>query len=103
MLIFLVFASIQFLLAGVSIEIGTGVVTGNWWLEGIEKPPTRAELLELFSYIIANLLKTLMFVSVSVFITTFFPGRLFLGPMVSIGMFFTLLKIAPFMTVKIRF
>ncbi len=103
MLIFLVFMSIQFLLAGVSIGIGTGVATGNWWLEGIEKPPTRAELLGLFSYIIANLLKTLMFVSVSVFITTFFPGRLFLGPMVSIGMFFTLLKIAPFMTVKIRF
>jgi hypothetical protein len=96
MMAFTLFIAIQFLLAGLSLSLGTGIVTKHWGLEGlkmISKTLPRSVIIGTMAGITMNFLKTLTFVSMAVFITTLFPGRLFIGAGTSIGMLFMVYEI----------
>ena len=96
MIAFTLFIAIQFSLAGLSLALGTGIVTEHWGLEGlkmISKVPLPSVIIGTIADITMNFLKTLTFVSIAVFITTLFPGRLFIGAGTSIGMLFILYEI----------
>ena len=89
---FTLFIVIQFFIAGLSLGIGDGLISGRIGLEGLKSIsvlPSQITSVGIASGIIMNLLKSLVFVSLAIFISTIFPGKLFVGTIVSLGVTFT--------------
>jgi len=96
---FYIFLLLQLLIALLSISLGAGVITGHFGLEGID---TRAILQnvkitevfkEEFVLLSLTILKTVVFVSFGVFVTTLLPGKLVIGSVTSIGAIFIGMKV----------
>ncbi len=96
---FYTFVLIQFFIAFVSISFGAGLVTKHFGLEGINTIVTLQNvkitevLKEELQIASLNIVRTLMFVSLGVFVTTLLPGKLVVGSIASIGAIFIMMMI----------
>jgi len=85
------FLIIQFLMAVLTIAIGVGIVTGQFGLSGLVIPSdigTSELILETINSIATNIIKMLVFTSLAILISVYFPGKLLLGSVLSLGILF---------------
>lgn len=95
-LLFTFFVMIQFFLAGIVSVIGSGLIRGQFGMEGLKKitdVQAQTTIVGVTSGITMNLLKSIFFVSLAVFVSTLFPGKLFVGTSVSMVMIFITLSV----------
>ncbi|WP_206076055.1 hypothetical protein [Marinitoga lauensis] len=89
---FYLFIILQFFIAFVLITFGAGIITGSFTFGTVEINETPG-LMEIISPIIINILKTLTYMSFAILMTTFLPGKLMLGSIISVGIIFVTMKI----------
>jgi len=95
---FYMFIFLQLLIAIFSISLGAGIVTMHFGLNGIDTTVIQnmkiTEVLIGFAEVGLNaLLRTLMFVSLAVFVSPLLPGKLVAGSIASIGAIFMITRI----------
>ncbi len=97
-IIFYMFIFLQLLIAIFSISLGAGIITMHFGLNGIDTTVIQnmkiTEVLIGFAEVGLNaLLRTLMFVSLAVFVSPLLPGKLVAGSIASIGAIFMITRI----------
>ncbi len=95
---FYMFIFLQLLIAIFSISLGAGIITMHFGLNGIDTTVIQnmkiTEVLIGFAEVGLNaLLRTLMFVSLAVFVSPLLPGKLVAGSIASIGAIFMITRI----------
>ncbi len=90
---FYVFILLQFFITFVLVSLTAGIITRYFGLQGLNKIllENSMKTMELVSGIGINILRTLMFVSLAVFVSTLLPGKLVVGSIASIGGIFILM------------
>ncbi|MGC9000958.1 hypothetical protein [Caldisericum sp.] len=88
---FYLFLLVQFVIMFFVLSISAGLITGHFGLEGVNKMILQnIQLVDFLKEdgkaISSNILKTLLFVSFGVFVSTLFPHKLVIGSITSIGM-----------------
>ncbi|KLO21338.1 hypothetical protein X275_08565 [Marinitoga sp. 1197] len=89
---FYLFITLQFFIAFVLITVGAGIIMGSFTLGAMEVN-ANIGIIEIISPIIINILKTLVFTSFAILVTTFLPGKLMIGSIISVGIIFVTIKI----------
>lgn len=94
---FYLFVLLQFLMTFAVMSLGASMITGHVGLEGLKDLDPRLysmTALEVTKGIGLTMLRTLMFVSLAVFVTTLLPGKLIVGSITSIGIVFVMIQIS---------
>ncbi len=94
---FYVFVLLQFFITFILVSLVAGAVTGHFGLEGLKDLDPilyNMKTTELARGIGITTLRTLIFASFGVFVTTFLPGLLVVGSIISIGTFFIMANIS---------
>ncbi|WP_217671692.1 MULTISPECIES: hypothetical protein [unclassified Marinitoga] len=89
---FYLFITIQFFIAFILITVSAGIITGSFTLGTMELNENTG-IIKIIFPIIINVLKTLVFISFAILMTTFLPGKLMLGSIISVGIIFVIMKI----------
>jgi hypothetical protein len=93
---FYFFVLLQFFITFALVSLAAGIITGHFGLQGlksIDETLYNIKTIELVRAIGLNILKTLMFVSLAVFVTTLIPGKLVVGSITSIGIIFIMMMV----------
>jgi len=94
---FYLFVLLQFFMTFAVMSLSASIITGHVGLEGLKDLDSRLysmTALEVTRGIGLNMLRTLMFVSLAVFVTTLLPGKLIVGSITSIGTIFVMIQIS---------
>jgi len=93
---FYLFVLLQFFITFVLISLITGALFGHFGLQGlkyVDETLYNMNTIEIARGIGLNILRTLMFVSLAVFVSSLLPGKLVIGSVTSIGVIFIMIKI----------
>jgi len=102
LLTFYLFIVLQFFIAFALISIGSGMVTGDFTLKGIETAGQNPEITKALEEVSSNILKTMVYVALAVLITTFLPGKLMIGSIMSAGIIFIAMKLTFFLMLNFK-
>ncbi|MGC8979200.1 hypothetical protein [Caldisericum sp.] len=93
---FYIFILLQFSITFIAVSLVSGLILGHIGFEGLKSVDSELYQMSTINIIKAiglNILKTFIFVSIAVFISTLFPHKLVIGSVTSIGLFFIMIKI----------
>ena len=85
---FYLFVLLQFVITFALVSLVAGIITGHFGIEGLKDVDPdlfNMKTIEMARGIGLNILRTLMFVSLGVFVSTLIPGTLVIGSVTSIG------------------